>query len=315
MDETYQKIQLNDGGFIPSIGFGTGTTYFNRPDDVSEGLVKAVNAGFTLLDTAVMYGTEVGVGKGVTKVVTDGICKREDLFITTKLAPTFLSHQETIKMVNDCLSNLQLEYIDLMMIHYPGVSTFYKEKEFANDAKKNAEARMEMWEALQFCQTEGKIKHIGVSNFTRVHLETLINDPRCKTIPTVNQIEFHPYLVDKDILEICEKNKILVQSYGPIGSGPKKPQSEVEEGSNWNLLEDPILKSIAGKRECTVAQLCMAYALRRGVGIVTKTEKEDRMKENLSSSKIAGKLTREDIEAINHLNKDMRKFWNPYTIA
>lgn len=95
----------------------------------------------------------------------------------------------------------------------------------------------------------------------------------------------------------------------------KKPQSEVEEGSNWNLLEDPILKSIAGKRECTVAQLCMAYALRRGVGIVTKTEKEDRMKENLSSSRIAGKLTREDIEAINHLNKDMRKFWNPYTIA
>ena len=103
MDEKYQKIQLNDGGFIPSIGFGTGTTYFNRPDDVSEGLVKAVNAGFTLLDTAVMYGTEVGVGKGVTKIVTDGICKRENLFITTKLAPTFLSSQETVKSGHNCL--------------------------------------------------------------------------------------------------------------------------------------------------------------------------------------------------------------------
>ena len=106
MDEKYQKIQLNDGGFIPSIGFGTGTTYFNRPDDVSEGLVKTVNAGFTLLDTAVMYGTEVGVGTGVTNVVTDEICKRENLFITTKLAPTFLSSQETVKIGHNCLSNL-----------------------------------------------------------------------------------------------------------------------------------------------------------------------------------------------------------------
>ena len=315
MDDQFQKIRLNDGGWIPSIGFGTGTTYFNRPDDVSEGLIKAVNAGFTLLDTAVMYGTEDGVGKGVVKVVKDGNCKREDLFITTKLAPTFLSYQETVAMVNDSLAKLQLQYIDLMMIHYPGVSTFYKEKEFPNDPKNNAEARIEMWEALQYCQKEGKLKHIGVSNFTKVHLESLISDPRCKTIPSVNQIEFNPYLVDKEILETCEKHKILVQSYGPIGSGPRKPQGEVEEGTNWNLLDDSILKSIASKHECTVAQVCMAYALKRGVGVVTKTEKEERMKENLDSTKIADKLTNEDIEAINQLNKNMRKFWNPYLIA
>lgn len=311
----FQRIQFNDGGWIPSMGFGTGTTYFDRPDDVSEGIVKAVKAGFRLIDAAVVYGTEVGVGKGVKKVVEDGLCKREDLFITTKLSPTLLSYQEVVAMVDDCLTNLQLKYIDLMMIHYPGISSLAKNKEPSNDPKVNEESRIEMWDALQACQKEGKIKHIGVSNFTRRHLEQLINNPRCKIIPVANQIEFNPYMVDKDILEVCKEHNIIVQAYAPIGSGPLKPESGFDENSNWNLLEDLTLKAIATKKECTVAQVCMAYALQKGVGVVTKTEKEERMKENLSSTKIAGQLTKEDIEEIDLLNKNMRKFWDPYSIA
>ena len=112
--EDHTKFKLNDGGWIPSIAFGTGTTYFDRPDDVSKGLVTAVKNGFRLIDTAVMYGTEVGVGKGLCTLIENDICKREDLFITTKLAPRLLTFEEVIDMVDTCLKNLQLNYIEVL---------------------------------------------------------------------------------------------------------------------------------------------------------------------------------------------------------
>merc|ERR1711894_699820 len=122
-------------------------------------------------------------------------------------------------------------------------------------------------------------------------------------------------MVDKDILDACQENKIVVQSYGPIGSAARKPANGVEGSMNCNLLDDPILKPISVKKDCTVAQLCMAYALRKGVGVVTKTENENRMQENLNSAKTAGILNKEDMEEIGQLNKNMRKFWDPYLVA
>jgi diketogulonate reductase-like aldo/keto reductase len=309
----YNKIKLNDGGWMPSMAFGTGTTYFNRPDAVSEGIFKAVESGFRLIDTAIMYGTEVGVGNGLTKILDDSLCKREDLFVTTKLAPNLYTIEEVVTMVDESLKKLQLDYIDLMMIHFPGNSDPNKDKEYKNDPDTNAEGRMEMWDALQTCQEKGKIKHIGISNFTRHHIEQLLKNPRCKVIPVVNQIEFNPYMMDQDILDVCKEHNIIVQSYGPIGSGTRKHANPEKE--NCNLLDDVKLKEIATKHECTAAQVCMGYAIAKGVGVVTKTEKEERMKENLQSTEIAGKLTKEDIQQIDQLNKTLRKFWDPYETA
>ena len=314
--EDHTKFKLNDGGWIPSIAFGTGTTYFDRPDDVSKGLVTAVKNGYKLIDTAVMYGTEVGVGQGLSTLIENDICKREDLFITTKLAPRLLTFKEVIEMVDTCLKNLKLDYIDLMMIHFPGISPSLKSESFySNDPAINAMGRMDMWDALQVCQSQGKIKHIGVSNFTRHHIEALIKDPRCKVIPAVNQIEFNPYLVDSDILQVCKDHGILVQSYGPIGSGSRQPANPDTSETNFNLLEDPVLLSIAQKHGCTVAQICIGYALRKNVAVVTKTEKEERMKENLKSCKIAERLENQDIAKMDMMNKDLRKFWDPYAVA
>ena len=311
----YNKIKLNDGGWMPSMAFGTGTTYFNRPDAVSEGIFKAVKSGFRLIDTAIMYGTEVGVGNGLTKILGDDLCKRDELFITTKLAPNLYTFQEVLNMVDDSLKNLQLDYIDLMMIHFPGNSDPNKDKEYKNDPDINAESRIEMWDALQTCQQKGKIKHIGVSNFTRIHIERLLKNPRCNVIPVVNQIEFNPYMMDNDILDVCRDHNIIVQSYGPIGSGTRKPDKLENEDSSCNLLDDAKLKEIATKHQCTIAQVCIGYAIAKGVGVVTKTEKEERMKENLQSTEIAGKLTKEDIQQIDQLNKNLRKFWDPYETA
>ena len=106
----YQKIKLNDGGLIPTVAFGTGTSYFNRVDDVCEGLVKAVKTGYRWIDTAVMYGTEVGVGKGLVKVLEEGLCKREELFITTKVTPNTWKFEE-VKIHTERNMNICFDYM------------------------------------------------------------------------------------------------------------------------------------------------------------------------------------------------------------
>lgn len=159
----YTKIKLRDGTLIPTVAFGTGTSYFNRVDDVCEGILKAVKIGYRWFDTAVMYGTERGVGKGLAKVKEQNLCKREELFITTKISPNTWKFQEVLDAVNQSLENMKLEYIDLVMIHFPGLPTNFKaelkQEKFANiprDAEKMAEARMEMWDALQECKKRRK---------------------------------------------------------------------------------------------------------------------------------------------------------------
>jgi len=320
--EEYRRIKLNDGGCIPTIAFGTGTSYFNRVDDVCEGLVKAVKTGYRWIDTAVMYGTEVGVGKGLVKVFEEGLCKREELFITTKITPNTWRFQEVVDTVNKSLENLQLEYIDLVMIHFPGLPKGFQAEEkperFINiprEEKEIAEARMQMWEAFQECQKQGKIKHLGVSNFTRHHIEGLINNPRCKVTPCVNEFEFNPYINDEDMLKVCKENNIVVQAYGPVGSGTINTfVGGAQEGVATHVLQDPVIKTIASRIECTPAQVCIAFALAKGLAVVTKTEKETRMKENLESIEVAKKLTAEDIQIIDTLNKNLRKFWDVYAI-
>ena len=116
MGENYQTIKLNDGGLIPTVAFGTGTSYFNRVDDVCEGLVKAVKTGYRWIDTAVMYGTEVGVGKGLVKVFEEGLCKREELFITTKITPNTWKFEEvkihTERNINICFEYMWSDILD-----------------------------------------------------------------------------------------------------------------------------------------------------------------------------------------------------------
>ena len=168
------------------------------------------------------------------------------------------------------------------------------------------EARIAMWEALQDLKNQGKIKDIGVSNFTRFHLEQLIANPRCLEVPVLNQIELNPYNADYDILEACKENNILVQAYAPLGS------SEKFQKGGKKVLENEVLVNMARDKDCTVAQIALSWALSKGVGVVTKTEQEKRMKENISAANI--KLNDEEIKAIDAVNIGQRFFNDRYSI-
>jgi len=310
---------LSGGGSLPTIAFGTGTTYFDRGDEVADGVLKGIRAGYRLLDTAQQYKTEKGVGEGIKQAIAEGLVERKDLFVTTKFPPKDQPVAETVKFVNESLKLLQLDYLDCVMIHFPALAEDYDPTKnptknlgfFENctsDPVRAPEVRMAMWEALQLCQKEGKIKHLGVSNFARKHIEGLLKDPRCKVKPAVNQIEFNPYCCDDDILKSCEEHGIVVQAYSPIGSGTKVGA----QGETQMVLDDPVLKDISARVGCTVGQLCIAWALRRHVAVATKTEKEARLVENIEASKFAEKLTNEDIARIGALNVNLRKFHEVY---
>lgn len=219
----YKSFKLNDGGSVPTIAFGTGTSFFNRNDDVADAVVKGIKAGYKLIDTAIMYGTEKGVGVGIKKALDEGLIKREDLTVTTKLPPYDQSIDKTIAMVDESLKLLQLDYVDNVLIHFPGLPKNFDPMKtdkadpaffapISSDPERAPEARMIMWEALQKCVQDGKVKHIGVSNFCRMHIEKMVQDPRCKVKPALNQIEFNPYVCDDDILKVCGEHGIVVQA-------------------------------------------------------------------------------------------------------
>ena len=313
------NFTLHTGRIIPAIAFGTGTSYFERNDDVTEGIIKAFEAGFRYIDTAIMYQTEQGVGNAVKTLIKDRGFKREEFFITTKVNSQEYTYDKTMAAMKQSFEKLGLDYVDLVLIHSPGMPQGYKGdfSRFLSDddigklpqtAETYQEARISMWEALQDLKYQGKIRDIGVSNFTSFHIEQLITNPRCREVPVLNQIEFNPYCVDQDILDYCQAKNILVQAYSPLGSDPGRNAAK----NFTRVLENETMTRVAKARGCTVAQVAISWALSKGVSVSTKTEKPHRMKENLAGANVT--LTKEDIEAIDKLNIVQRVFWNPYEI-
>jgi len=251
----YESFALANGsdGRVPSVAFGTGTTFTKRGDDVIKAVEEAVKAGYRLIDTAVLYKTEEGVGVAIRNLIQQGVVARNDLFVTSKLLPYDVSAKEITDMVDQSLKRLQLDYLDCMMIHWPGVPGGHEANpifETMPSIPENfQEVRITLWEALQKCHDEGKVKHLGLSNFCRHHIETLLQDPRCKVKPVLNQTEFNPYMRDQDILDVCKENGIVVQAYAPIGSGTK------EDGNIKLVLDDPLLKKMSQRLGCNHAIL------------------------------------------------------------
>eukprot|EP00088_Acartia_fossae_P002133 TRINITY_DN10838_c0_g1_i8.p1 TRINITY_DN10838_c0_g1~~TRINITY_DN10838_c0_g1_i8.p1 ORF type:complete len:307 (+),score=69.77 TRINITY_DN10838_c0_g1_i8:42-962(+) len=297
-------IAMNTGRMIPAISFGTGTSFFNRPDAVASHIQAAWDAGFTSYDTATIYGTEQGLGSGLKTLKVE----RKELFITTK-TPDWSWDKESIeKSVRQSLEKLQLDYLDLVLIHTPaprydtmrrlGQLTEDEIKQLPDnmDAKVMDNARLQAWIGLQHCVQLGLVKDIGVSNYTVSHLQNLLKHEEVTIVPAVNQVEYNPYLVDRVIFDYCKEHKILVQAFAPLGHGK-------------TLLEDKTMKKIAQKYNKTAAQIALRWAWQLGITTVTKTEKAERMKENLDYFDF--NLTDEEMEEISSLNKNERRFGDP----
>ncbi|MFW2376595.1 MAG: aldo/keto reductase [Cellulophaga baltica] len=264
-----KEMVLNDGNKLPIVGFGT---YKATEQEGIEAVKFALENGYRLLDTAAKYNNEEAVGKGIKLSAVP----REEIKVTTKLWRENLSYEEAKSEFETSLQKLELEYIDLYLIHWPANA-----KNYDNWQHANAEA----WRAMEDLQTEGKIKSIGVSNFWPEHLEALFKTAR--VFPAINQIEFHPGYWQPDVTAYCKAKNITVQSWSPLGRG--------------EILNNNILKSIAKKYQTTVAKVCLRWVTQHDVIVIPKSTTKERIKENIDI--FSFELTQEEIQQINAIPK------------
>jgi 2,5-diketo-D-gluconate reductase A len=239
------RIPLNDGHSIPQIGLGTWPL---DDDAVAATIVEATQLGYRHIDTAAKYGNERGVGVGVA---SSGIA-RDELFVTTKLDGQFQGHDRAIAGLDASLERLNLDYVDLLLIHWP------------LPARDEYVSTFRTFEKLR---AEGKVRSIGVSNFKPAHLERLID--QTGITPAVNQIELNPFVVRAEQRAADEHFGIVTESWSPLG--PKT-----------GLLTDPIILQIAGENERTPGQVVLRWHVQQGLVAIPKSQSPERLAENLS---------------------------------
>ncbi|WP_258804582.1 aldo/keto reductase [Pseudarthrobacter sp. NS4] len=238
-------IKLNDGYSIPQVGLGTWPL---DDDQAATAVVQAVEAGYRHIDTAEKYGNERGVGNGIRATGVD----RGELFITTKLDGQFQGADRALEGLEGCLKRLGLDYVDLLLIHWPLPAR---------------DEYISTWKTFERLQAEGKVRSIGVSNFKPAHLERLM--AQTGVVPAVNQIQLTPAVTRTAEREFHEKHGIVTESYSPLG------------GSGAGLLTAPILTQLAEKHGKTPGQLVLRWHIQHGLVTIPKTANPDRMRENL----------------------------------
>jgi 2,5-diketo-D-gluconate reductase A len=265
-----QKVKLNNGVEMPILGFGV----FQVTDlaECERSVLDAINSGYRLIDTAAAYMNEEAVGSAIKK---SGV-PREDLFITTKLWIHSNGYEETKRAFDNSLKKLQLDYLDLYLIHQP-YGDVYGE-----------------WRAMQDLFKEGRVKAIGVSNFQPDRLIDLIVNN--EIVPAVNQIETHPFHQQIETQKFFEENNVQIESWGPFA-----------EGKN-NLFTNELLNSIGKKYNKSIAQVVLRWLTQRGVVAIPKSVRKERMEENFSIFDF--ELSAEDMNAIKTLDTNASLFFD-----
>src|SRR5690625_1053206 len=230
---------LNNGVPIPQLGYGV----WKIPDEEAEQVVgEAIQTGYRLIDTAMIYGNERGVGKAIAQ----SDVPREELFITTKVWNADQGYENTLKAFDESLEKLGLDYVDLYLIHWP---------------TPKYDTYVETYKALEKIYKDGRTKAIGVCNFDIEHLQRIMDE--CEVKPTVNQVECHPYLQQRELKEFCDKHDILLEAYSPLMNGTY-------------VMEDPVIQELSEKHEKTAAQVILRWHIQSDVIVIPKTRSEER---------------------------------------
>lgn len=266
-----ENYTLNNGVNIPKLGLGT---WFISDEDADQAVVEAISAGYRHIDTAQAYQNEAGVGRGIKKSGID----RKELFITTKLAAEVKSYDEAVAAIDESLKKMQLNYIDLMIIHSPKPWQEYQGEE------RFFEGNLEAWKALEEAQEAGKLKAIGVSNFKKEDLQNILDNGSVK--PAVNQILAHISNTPSELISFCSEHDILVEAYSPIGHG--------------ELFKNDNVKAMAKKYEVSVPQLAIRYCLELGLLPLPKTANPEHMKSN---AQLDFTISNEDMETLKNMEQ------------
>lgn len=292
---------MNNGVKIPQLGLGT---YKNSDDPVTVASVyHAIKIGYRQIDTAAIYLNEREVGQAIKQAIEEGIVKREDLFIVTKLWGT--QHRMVETAIKQSLERLGLDYVDLYLMHWPfpfnartikpsdplNYLVFPKNPDHPELYDEDPGwSFVDTYKDMQKLVGKGYTRSIGISNFTIKRMTKLLDDPSTKILPVAIQVEVQPLFPQKELMEFCKRYGILVQAYAPMGSWKSS-----------DLLVNPTLVRIAKKLNIDVAQVCISWGLQRGEIVIPKSSKIERVTRNF---KDLVKLSAEDFEAINNMPKE-----------
>jgi len=266
-------VKLNNDVRMPILGLGV---YQSPPGRVTRDAVNfALRVGYRHVDTARIYGNEADVGEAVRE---SGV-PRGDLFVTTKLWNSDQGYDSTLRACESSLKRLGLDYLDLYLVHFPV-----------------PDVRKESWRAMETLLEKGRCRAIGVSNFTIRHLEELIEERH--VIPSVNQVEFHPFLYQKELLKYCQNRGIQVEAYSPLARGER--------------LKHPRIISLATKYSKTPAQLMIRWGIQHGLVVIPKSTTEERIREN--SQVFDFDISDDDMRSLDSLNEDLRLNWDPTNV-
>ncbi len=308
-----QGLALANGATIPRVGLGLWKIDREQTADVVE---TALKVGYRHLDAACDYGNEAEAGEGIQRALASGVCRREDLWVTSKLWNTYHAKEHVRPAVERSLKDLRLDYLDLYLIHFPIAQRFvpFEERyppEWIYDPKAESPGIetapvtiAETWSAMEGLVKAGLVKQIGICNFGCSLLRDLLNHSTIR--PSVLQVESHPYLTQEKLLRYCQSEQIAVTAFSPLGA-----QSYFSLGMadpSESLMNHSLIHEVAAIHHRTPAQVLLRWGVQRGTAVVPKSSNEKRLRENLVLFDF--ELSEAEMRSISRLNRN-RRFNDP----
>ena len=299
-------LTFENGDKMPALGLGT---WKSAKGEVYTAVKTAIEIGYRHFDCALVYGNEQEIGQAFADAMKEGMVKREDLWITSKLWNNSHEKQYILPSINTTLEDLQLDYLDLYLIHWPvALKRAVAYPQTGQDMLSLTEIPLsETWAEMIVLKEMGLTRHIGVSNFSIKKLEEVTATTGVR--PEVNQLELHPFLQQWPMMDYCREHGIVLTGYCPLGSSDR-PANRIVEGEP-KLFENEVIRALAQARGCSAAQLMLAWAINRGTSVIPKSVNAGRLQENLAAADI--ELTEQEMKAMHGLDLHYRyikgNFW------